>query len=402
MSQLYKLSKNHVFRNGCSMQMIQKRFWQTRIFEDYTGKQIGYEEQQNGGYSRQQWQTRQWTEAPRVVTCVPGFLGNETNWYFMRQAIKTANDFGAWWMTYDRSESLVECGDSFNASLHDLVKNQMKGWDEETQRWYKKDGKVGPKVDLVVFSMGALVLRVAQQDKKFWNRHRFGKLVLICPTTKGSQWAQKLYKYKFTRKVMLAWAEKKYPWDSDLGKTWDDSETVGCTFGKINSDLIEKHFPFDPSYFEEILVINGRLPLGGNPFLEGENDGSVTTEESRLSEDIKNVKYETFTGQHSMLLYNKKLQNRVAQFLEFGEWEKSLISNKQRTMPINFPKAWPPSYERRFAPDKYARFSREVNYGTDRKATEEKAERLQDGPESYFTIPKGKKSSIEEKLDRPP
>ena len=89
------------------------------------------------------------------------------------------------------------------------------------------------------------------------------------------------------------------------------------------------------------MVINGELPVGGNPFLKGPNDGTLTVEETKLPDDYPNVHYRTYKGFHSMLLFNRKIVRRIAQFNEFDRFEKSEIDPSKIRPGKIYPGVWP-------------------------------------------------------------
>eukprot|EP00494_Astrolonche_serrata_P025219 UN25480 len=111
-----------------------------------------------------------------------------------------------------------------------------------------------PVFDFITFSFGSLAFRSALQDKEFLEKCKFGKLVMVCPVNQMSSWANILGKNDFTKRMTLAYAERKFPFDHTLGKTWDDKDTCGVELQTLTKDNIDEMFPLDVSLFEEILI----------------------------------------------------------------------------------------------------------------------------------------------------
>jgi hypothetical protein len=121
-----------------------------------------------------------------------------------------------------------------------------------------------------------------------------GRFVMIAPPNKGYQWARILSRLSL------------YQW------------VLGVAGGKIQD--VEKSIPAitaaPPIEFGVIASGTGTR-IGMNPLLPGDDDGTVTVEETRL-EGMKD--FIQIIGQHSLLLTQKSVIDNVVHFLNTGKF----------------------------------------------------------------------------------
>jgi len=162
-----------------------------------------------------------------------------------------------------------------------------------TKRLHREIGKVmGRDVESISFvthSFGTIVVRhyLAHHSVK-----KLGRFVMIAPPNKGSEWARIL-----GRLSLYHWA---------MGIAGEKVQDVEKSIPKIMAP--------PPCEFGVIAGGSGTW-FGINPLLKGDDDGTVTVDETKLEgmKDFIQVK-----GQHSMLLMQKKVIDNVIAFLEEG------------------------------------------------------------------------------------
>jgi len=273
------------------------------------------------GYAKYAYKQRIWSEAPRVITYIPGYLGWDSNSRLLINELEKRNDWRPLEIPYDKTDTLKDIGENVNQQFHNIHKNYLTGNPEK------------PIYDIITFSFGAMALRAAQQDKEFWNNNTFGKLTMIAPPLGGSAWARRLAQNEYTRKIMLSMAENRRLWNPNIGKSWKGEDSCGIELQTLNKDEFNSKYPLDLSYFKKVLIINSELPMGGNPFLDGPNDGTILTEETKF--DDPKVQYGTYNSAHSMLMWKTPVINHVTDFMEFNRFEKKdMDPRKIRQTPL--------------------------------------------------------------------
>ncbi len=146
-------------------------------------------------------------------------------------------------------------------------------------------------ISFVTHSFGTLVVRyyLANHDLK-----KKGRFVMIAPPNKGSQWARIL-----GRLSLYNWA---------LGVAGEKVQDVEKSIPKIMA----------PPPLEFGVISGGSgTKFGINPLLPGDDDGTVTVEETKL-EGMKD--FIQVRGQHSLLLVQKSVIDNVIAFLEEGKF----------------------------------------------------------------------------------
>jgi len=161
------------------------------------------------------------------------------------------------------------------------------------KRLHKEIAKVsGPNVESINFvthSFGTIVVRYYCGNHALKKKGRF---VMIAPPNKGSQWARIL-----SRISLYKWV---------LGIAGGKVQDVESTIPKIMSPL--------PMEFGVIAGGTG-MKMGINPLLPGDDDGTITVEETKL-EGMKD--FIQIRGQHSLLLLQQSVIDNVIHFLETG------------------------------------------------------------------------------------
>ena len=143
--------------------------------------------------------------------------------------------------------------------------------------------------------MGGLVLRSALNHPKCPREAKIGKIVLIAPPNKGSTWARLLHGYFLMRKYV-----------------GNKSGQQLCT--KKNFD----HLGQFPSTLKGVLIISGNF--GFNPFIPGENDGTVGINETCLTTPHKHM--HVYSG-HKGILFNKDTFIQSLHFFENSNKESN-------------------------------------------------------------------------------
>ena len=150
-------------------------------------------------------------------------------------------------------------------------------------------GNEAERVHFVTHSFGTIIIRyyLAHNQMK-----RLGKFVMIAPPNKGSKLARILGKLPLYTWLLGSAGEKVKEVTTSLPHIL---KKPPCEFGIIAGGI--------------------GLPIGLNPLLKGDDDGTVTVEEAKL----KGMKdFILLKGQHSSLLLQKSVINNVLSFLEKG------------------------------------------------------------------------------------
>jgi len=164
-----------------------------------------------------------------------------------------------------------------------------------TKRLHRELAKIAERdvesVSFVTHSFGTIVARhyLAHHSVK-----KIGRFVMIAPPNKGSEWARIL-----GRLSLYHWA-------------------MGVAGQKVQD--VEKSIPkiMAPPPCEFGVIAGGTgTRIGINPMLRGDDDGTVTVDETKL-EGMKD--FVQVRGQHSLLLGQKKVIDNVIFFLEEGKF----------------------------------------------------------------------------------
>lgn len=148
-------------------------------------------------------------------------------------------------------------------------------------------GKNIGSINFVTHSFGGIIVRHYLEKHEVDN---LGRFVMIAPPNKGSEWSSILLEIPFFDWLLGSASQNLKPEDISISPP-------PCEFG----------------------IISGKsgLETGFNPLLDGDNDGTVTVEETRL-EGMKD--FIVITGQHTVLLGLDKTVKNVLAFLETGNF----------------------------------------------------------------------------------
>lgn len=174
------------------------------------------------------------------------------------------------------------------SSRHEPVKVVTKRLHREVTKLAERDIE---SISFVTHSFGTIVVRyyLAHHTVK-----KLGRFVMIAPPNKGSEWARIL-----GRLSLYHWA-------------------MGVAGLKVQD--VEKSIPkiMAPPPCDFGVIAGGTgTRVGINPLLRGDDDGTVTVDETKL-EGMKD--FVQVRGQHSMLLVQKKVSDNVISFLEVGKF----------------------------------------------------------------------------------
>lgn len=154
-----------------------------------------------------------------------------------------------------------------------------------------------PRVDefnFVAHSLGGLIVRKLFERKRNWKQNSsVNRIVMIATPNNGSQLAQ--------------WLDQFSP--------------LGAMTGSLLSDLRPERVRNLPTPDADIGVISGGTgtQVGLNPFLDGDNDGTVRVQSTKLS---NKENFLQITGQHSLLLSSERVTNAVRTFIKRGTFEE--------------------------------------------------------------------------------
>lgn len=173
--------------------------------------------------------------------------------------------------------------DSRKSSIQDVAEDLGK----TLQGQIPGDAKT---VHFVTHSLGALVVRYYLSEKKMKN---LGRFVMIAPPNKGSVWGRTLVKNIPAVRYLL-----------------------GITGEELQYSL--KFRPAQPPPCEFGIISGGTgTSRGLNPLIPGDNDATVAVEETKL-EGMKD--HIVIPGQHTMLLFQKRVIDNVISFLGTGKF----------------------------------------------------------------------------------
>ena len=174
------------------------------------------------------------------------------------------------------------------SSRKETIKAISKRLHKEIKKVYERDIE---SISFVTHSFGTIVIRYYLANHTLKKKGRF---VMIAPPNKGSQWARILSRLSL------------YQW------------VLGVAGGKIQD--VEKSIPAitAPPPIEFGVIAGGTgTRIGMNPLLPGDDDGTITVEETRL-EGMKD--FIQIIGQHSLLLTQKSVIDNVVHFLNTGKF----------------------------------------------------------------------------------
>lgn len=210
-------------------------------------------------------------EAKESLVCIHGILGAPWNLHlyaknFSRQGFEVTN-----WGYPSREKNIEDHGADLARQLKKMAQDNP-----------------GKPIHFLGHSMGCLVIRSALNHPDCPKEAKIGRAVLLAPPNKGAQYAQFLNKFFIPRWIAQNYAGKQL-------------------FTKKNFDYLGQF----PDTMEKVLVIAGTL--GINPFIDGDNDGSVGVEETRLNTPHKHV---TIKRGHQSITFSKDVFGIALDFLK--------------------------------------------------------------------------------------
>ncbi|MBN2479125.1 MAG: alpha/beta hydrolase [Parachlamydiales bacterium] len=204
-----------------------------------------------------------------TLVCIHGFLSSSKNMYFLSKNFKKHGWEVFSWNYSSRDKMIQEHG-------NDLVK--------ELQKISKRSPN--KKISFVAHSLGSLILRSALNHPDCPSQAKIGKVVLIAPPNRGSIWGRHLNHYKFFRKIAKKKAGQELITKVDFNYLGQFPETTN------------------------VLVISGSL--GFNPWIDGDNDGTVAVKETCLDTPHKHA---VIKRDHSLIVFSKKTFSIALGFL---------------------------------------------------------------------------------------
>lgn len=145
----------------------------------------------------------------------------------------------------------------------------------------------GRPINFIAHSLGCLIVRSAVNHPECPNGAKMGKVVLLTPPNQGSAWGRFLEQFVIVRKVL--------------------KEESGRQVLSESNFAFLGNFP--PSM--QVLVIAGNW--GFNPFIEGENDGTVGVDETYLDTPHQHI---VINSGHKTILVSQKAVKLMQEFLE--------------------------------------------------------------------------------------
>jgi pimeloyl-ACP methyl ester carboxylesterase len=206
-----------------------------------------------------------------TVVCIHGFLGHPSTMHFLKKGFQKNGWEVVNWKYPSRDKTIQE-----HAQV--LV--------ESMQEWAAS--KPLQPLHFVAHSMGCLVLRAALNNPQCPYEAKIGRVVLMAPPNQGASWARWLRQFKLARKIAKDAAGKELMTERDFHHLGD--------------------FPMTA----KVLVLAGNFSL--NPIIEGENDGTIAVEETRLNTPHEHI---VINAGHKGIVLSKKAFKLAKAFLEF-------------------------------------------------------------------------------------
>lgn len=194
------------------------------------------------------------------LVCIHGMFGAPWNMKYVAQTFKDAGMQVTNW-GYKSREKKIE------GHAADLVQDLRQIAEQ----------RPGCPIHFVTHSMGGLILRAAISHPDCPDEAKMGKAVLIAPPNQGAIWGRILERFSLAKKIAKKEAGLQLMTEKDF-------EHLGT---------------FPPSM--QVLVIAGNLNC--NPFLKGDNDGTVVVSETYLTSAHEHV---TIKAEHKSIVFNRK------------------------------------------------------------------------------------------------
>jgi triacylglycerol lipase len=154
-------------------------------------------------------------------------------------------------------------------------------------------------IHFVGHSMGNLLIRVVLEKEL----PGLGRVVMIAPPNQGSFMAQRLEDLDIFRWIFGPAGQQL---TADNRAFFENLPVPDCEFG---------------------IIAGGRGTEDGfNPLLEGDDDGTVSVEETKLQ---GSADFTLVNNTHTLILFDPETVEQTIHFLKFGEFQKSGIGNKE-------------------------------------------------------------------------
>lgn len=176
----------------------------------------------------------------RVIVCIHGFMGHSFEMKFFEGELKKLGWNVINWGYPSRDATIYQHAAALNVELQRVV-------------------KLFPHTPIyfVAYSMGGLILRAAVNQEHCPYEAKIGKAVLLGTPNQGASWGRFLSTLPLTHKLAKEFSGKEL-------MTHENFDHLG-------------EFPLTM----QLLVIAGNLSF--NPFIDGENDGTVGVHETYLN-----------------------------------------------------------------------------------------------------------------------
>lgn len=204
------------------------------------------------------------------VIGIHGFLGHPSTMHFLKKRLQKEGWEMINWKYPSRDRTIQE-------HAQKLVNNM--------QDWASK--KPMRPLHFVAHSMGCLVLRAALNHPACPYEAKIGKAVLFAPPNQGTAWGRCLRYVPFVKKIAKDAAGKELMTEKDFQHLGDFPSSV------------------------RVLVIAGNA--GFNPFISGENDGTIAVDETYLNTPHE---HRIVDASHKSIVFNKKAYKLTKYFLE--------------------------------------------------------------------------------------
>jgi triacylglycerol lipase len=185
----------------------------------------------------------------------------------------TRNGFPVINFGYDsRENSIQTVTDNLEKSIQELIPGDARA------------------VHFVTHSLGALVVRYYLSERKMKN---LGRFVMIAPPNQGSIWGKTLVKNIPIFRYLLGISGEELQYSSKFRPI----HPPPCEFGIISGGTGKSR--------------------GLNPFIPGDNDATVAVSETMMQGMKDHI---VIPGQHTMLLFQKRVIDNVISFLGTGKF----------------------------------------------------------------------------------
>lgn len=204
-----------------------------------------------------------------TIVCIHGFLGARWTMYYMEKHFEAEDWEVVNWGYSSQNKKIEGHAEDLILQIEEIASQ-----------------KPGCPIHFVAHSLGCLVLRAALNDPACPEEAKIGKAVLMAPPNQGSCWGRFLAQFGFTKKMAKEQSGRQLLTEKDFNH-----------LGQFPSSV-------------KVLVIAGNW--GFNPFIQGENDGTLAVEETVLSTPHE---HRVINTGHKTMIFNKEAFTLANQFL---------------------------------------------------------------------------------------